>query len=430
MTTSIRTEIITIGDEILIGQTIDSNSAWLGQNLDLLGYQIVQISSIADQSDQIVKALDLAKERADLIIITGGLGPTLDDRTKQTLADYFGMKLIVNDLVMHNIKKILNFRNYPFLQSNMNQALVPEGCMVLNNVAGTAPGMLFQQDSKVIVSLPGVPFEMKTIAENELFPWLLTNLQSEPSLFKMIMTTGFGESILASKLEDWETNLPDHMSLAYLPSPGLVKLRLTAQGKPQEELIANLNFEIEKLNGIIPEAIYSYKHESLEERVGEMLKAINKSVGTVESCTGGTISSLLTSIPGSSAYYKGSIVGYAYETKRDFIGIDQHLLNTEGAVSQSVITQMADQGRRKLNLDYVIASSGIAGPEGGTDEKPVGLVWLAVASSRRIVTKKFHFGNNRSRIITRASLAGLNMLRELIIDEYPEINFVNFHKST
>lgn len=429
MELSIQTEIITIGDEILIGQTVDTNSTWLGQNLDALGYHVVQISSVTDQPEHIARALNQALERADLVVITGGLGPTLDDRTKHTLADFFGMKLVVSDKVLNNIKKILDFRNVPFIKANENQALVPDGCLVLNNLAGTAPGMLFQRDAKVIVSLPGVPFEMKSIAENELFPWLKDNLYSEQRLFKMIMTTGLAESVLASKLASWESGLRDNFSLAYLPSPGIVKLRLTAWGKPKEELMDGLNSEVEKLGDIIPDAIYSYEHESLEERIGLMLKTLKMTVGTAESCTGGTIASLMVSVPGSSEYFKGSVIAYAYETKRDVLNIDQASLNKYGAVSSTVCEKMADQSRRILKVDYSIATSGVAGPGGGTIEKPVGFAWIAVASSKKVVSKQFNFGNHRGRNIARASLAALNMLRQLIIEEHQEHGFADFHKS-
>jgi len=426
---SIQAEIITIGDEILIGQTVDTNSTWLGQNLDALGFQLAQISSIPDQPDQIIRALNQAMDRVDLVVITGGLGPTLDDRTKQTLADFFGMKLVMSDQVLSNIKSILSFRNVPFIKMNENQALVPDGCLVLNNPAGTAPGMLFQKGAKVIVSLPGVPFEMKSIAQDELFPWLRENMQSERRLFQMVMTTGVAESVLAARLDSWESGLKENFSLAYLPSPGIVKLRLTAWGKPQEELQNGLDDEIEKLASIIPETIYSYVHESLEAHVGKMLKRIIMTVGTAESCTGGTIASLLTSVPGSSDYFKGSVIAYAYDTKRDVLNIDQAILNKYGAVSGVVIREMADQGRRMLKVDYAIATSGIAGPGGGTPDKPVGLVWIAVASSKRIISKRFYFGNHRGRNITRASLAGLNMLRQLIKQDYPDEEFGVFHKS-
>jgi len=418
---SIKAELISIGDELLIGQTVDTNSAWLGERLDALGFQIVQISTVSDQPEHIVESLKLAMDRADLVVITGGLGPTLDDKTKQTLAGFFGMKLVVNDHVLKNIKKILSYRNVPFIKANEDQALVPDGCIVLDNPAGTAPGMLFQWNSKVVVSLPGVPFEMKSIAENELFPWLNENLSSERRLFKMIMTTGFAESVLASKLESWENELKDNYSLAYLPSPGIVKLRLTAWGKPQDELLKGLNAEIKKLETIIPDAIYSYTHESLEENIGKLLKSNNMTVGTAESCTGGAMASRLVSIPGSSDYFKGSVIAYAYETKRDILNIDQSKLNKYGAVSRSVCEEMADHSRRLLNVDYSIASSGIAGPDGGTKDKPVGFVWIAVASSKRIMSEKFNFGNHRGRNITRASLAGLNMLRQLIIEEQNDL---------
>lgn len=418
MTNAILAEIITIGDEILIGQTIDTNSSWLGEKLDSLGYQVIQISSIQDKPEMIVSALDLAMERADLVIITGGLGPTKDDRTKQTLCDFFGMKLIFNDQVLDNIQKILSVRDVPIIDINRDQALVPDGCMVLNNPVGTAPGMLFEKGGKVVVSLPGVPFEMIGIAETELFSWLKENMLSQRRLFKMIMTTGFPESVLASKLSDWEDNLPDHLSLAYLPSPGIVKLRLTGEGKGEAVLNEELDFEIAKLNEIIPEAIYSFRHESLQAKVGAMLAKQHRTIGCAESCTGGKLAELITSTPGSSGYFKGSIVAYANEIKTSLLSVDEKLLEEYGAVSKPVIVQMVEQVRALLNVDYAIATSGIAGPDGGTIDKPVGLVWIAVSSKKKTVAQRFHFGNHRGRNVARSSLAGLNMLRKLMIEEH------------
>lgn len=429
MNQSIQAEIITIGDEILIGQTIDTNSAWLGEHLDASGYQVQQITSISDQPSHIVRALHQALSRVDLVIITGGLGPTGDDRTKQSLADFFEMPLKKEEAVLENIRRIFGDRGVPMLQMNENQAFVPDGCLVLNNPQGTAPGMLFQRDGKVVVSLPGVPYEMKSIAEEHLLPWLRKNLPSEPRVFRMIMTTGYAESMLATKLEPWESGLPENFSLAYLPSPGIVKLRLTTWGMPVSEMEVALEEQIEKLEQLIPEAIYSYMPENLEETIGRMLLRLKLSVGTAESCTGGKISSYLTSVPGSSAYFKGSVIAYAYEAKRNLLGIDQAVLNKYGAVSRPVVTAMADQVRRLLHLDYAIATSGIAGPGGGTSEKPVGLVWIAVASSKQIVSRRFHFGNQRDRNIIRASIAGLNMLRLLLLEEHAESLLMDFQKS-
>jgi nicotinamide-nucleotide amidase len=412
---SINTEIITIGDEILIGQTLDTNSAWLGERLNAYGYNVVQVSTIQDKPAHIVRSLDLAKQRADLIIMTGGLGPTKDDRTKKTLAEYFNSELVISNSVLTHIRKLLGSRKVSMNQLNKDQALIPEGCQILNNSEGTAPGMLFRDGKTTVVSLPGVPYEMKSICEKELFPWLRKNVETDAKLFRMVMTTGYPESILAAKLKNWEEHLPDNCSLAYLPSPGIVKLRLNIWGESEDVMETSLEKEINKLQKIIPKAIYSYVHEGIEEKIGEILKKMHRTVGTAESCTGGNIAKMLTSVPGSSAYYKGSVLAYAYETKRDLLGIDQDCLNKYGAVSEQVIRQMAEKARRLLNVDYAVATSGIAGPGGGTDTKPVGTVCLAVASKDQVIAKRFQFGSHRGRNIERSSVAALNILRKIML---------------
>lgn len=414
----IKTEIITIGDELLLGQTIDTNSAWMGQELNAIGCSVVQISSIQDQPQSIIDALDLAQKRADLIITTGGLGPTVDDLTKETLSNYFETRLVRNEKVLKHIQKLLGNRNVPMNQLNIDQALLPEDCEILNNDAGTAAGMLFKKGNKTIVSLPGVPYEMKSICRNELFPWIHLNLKAEKNYFRMVMTTGYPESVLASKIKKWESELPQHCSLAYLPSPGTVKLRISAQGKKESELIADVNEQVEQLRKIVPDAIYSLENESMQEVLHNMLVKSNKWIGTIESCTGGTMAQLITSVPGSSGYFKGSIVSYSNEIKSRIVGVEIDMIEKYGAVSEQIVSELAKNALSILSVDYAIASSGIAGPDGGTPEKPVGFVWLAVASKREVRAQSFEFGNHRGRNIQRSSIAGLNMLRMLIEDEF------------
>lgn len=414
----IPTEIITIGDEILIGQTIDTNSAWLGQELDARGFTVVQISSVSDQPEAIRQAIDLAKRRADVIILTGGLGPTSDDRTKETIAGYFGMKLQENQEVLNHIRELLGSNRVPLNDLNVRQAMLPLGCTVLKNRVGTAAGMLFQSEGKVVVSMPGVPYEMKSIAEYELFPWLETHLVSSKRVFRMVMTTGLPESVLARKLESWEQELPGEFSIAYLPSPGIVKLRVSCTCKDPETTNREMDFQVNKLIDLIPTAVYSTRQESLEETVGRLLVEKKKTVVTAESCTGGTIGELLVSVPGSSAYYLGGIIAYANDVKRSLLGVSQSDILRHGAVSEAVIRQMALQARLRFQADFSIATSGIAGPTGGSEEKPVGLTWVAVSCSSGTYAKTFRFGNHRGRNITRASMAALNMLRLAILGEF------------
>ena len=415
---SLQTEIITIGDELLLGQTVDTNSAWLGQELNAIACQVIQISSISDEPERITVALDLAQERADLIVITGGLGPTIDDLTKVTLAKYFQTPLVLNEDVLKHIKTLLGSRRVPMNQLNMNQANLPKDCLILNNDAGTAAGMLFRKGDKIIVSLPGVPYEMKSICSKELFPWIQQNLKADKDFYRMVMTTGYPESVLASKLEKWEASLPQNCSVAYLPSPGTVKLRISAKGKSESELIDDVNEQIESLTLLIPDAIYSLNNESIQEVINKRLVQSNKWIGTIESCTGGTMAQLITSVPGSSEYFKGSIVSYSNEVKTEIAKLNVKLIEEYGAVSEQVVKELALNALSVLKVDYSIASSGIAGPDGGTTDKPVGMVWLAVASKKKVIAKSFEFGNHRGRNILRSSIAGLNMLRMLIEDEF------------
>ncbi len=413
-------EIITIGDEILIGQTIDSNAAWLGEKLTALGMLVRRVTTISDQPEDITLALDEAMNRADLTILTGGLGPTKDDKTKQTLANNFTMTLVEDSTVLAHIAELFGSRSISMNELNRKQALLPEGCIPLRNSHGTAPGMWFNRAGKVVVSLPGVPYEMKAICENDLFERLANTFALGGSKYRMIMTTGLPESILAKRIEPWENQLPAEFSLAYLPSPGQVKLRLTATAWLENEMVDQLEEQIRKLYQYIPEAIYSVHNQSLAEVVGDLLRKREASLGTVESCTGGKIAELITAIPGASEYYRGSLLAYSNQVKRDIVGVSQQLLLDHGAVSEPVVRQMAEEGRRYFNTDYCVASSGIAGPGGGTADKPVGLVYLAVSSKRATQVERYKFGNHRGRNIIRSSMAGLNLLRRMLLIESQE----------
>ena len=405
-------EIITIGDELLIGQTIDTNSAWIGEQLSLMGVQVYQISAIRDDETHILKALDEAKERVNVVIITGGLGPTKDDITKHTLCKYFKTELVLNSAVFEGLKERYDRYNVPFNTSNQAQALVPKSCTVLPNTRGTASGMWFEENGVIFISLPGVPFEMKGILTDEGFPKLKTYFNTPSILHKTVRTIGIPESKLAEILENWEDSLKENeLKLAYLPAPGFVRLRITGINDHPEK-VALIQQKAAELLALIGDAIYGEEKETLEEVIGRKLLQQNKTVSTAESCTGGSIAKKLTSIAGSSAYFKGSIIAYANEIKINILNVPQQDIETYGAVSQTVVEQMAENARRIMRTDYAIATSGIAGPTGGSEEKPVGTVWIAVASNEKVVSLKYVLPyNNRERNIAVATSYALNFLR-------------------
>ena len=411
----IKAEIITIGDEILIGQIVDSNSAWIAERLNSIGIDVYQITSISDEKHHIINAIDLAKQRADIILLTGGLGPTRDDLTKHTLVEYFNTKLKLNPDLLKHVEELLAARNIKMHQANIDQAYVPENCMCLENKNGTATGMMFEQDDKIIISMPGVPFEMKQIMSDSVLPLLKERFMTSFIVHKTVVTHNFPESKLAHMIEDWEMNLPESIKLAYLPSPGRVRLRLSTKGDDIDAMNSLIDEQVEKLKKIIPGSISSYNGKALEETVGEMLQQIGKTLGTAESCTGGTIAKKITTVPGSSAYFKGSIVAYSNEIKENVLGVSKSALEDFGAVSEQVVREMAEGALRKLNTDYAIATSGIAGPDGGTYDKPVGTTWIAVASRSTTISKLFQFSEHRGINIEKASITGLNMLREMLI---------------
>jgi len=406
-----KAEIINIGDELLIGQVVNTNASWIAAQLTKAGISVVQITTIADDANAIKISLDHAFSRAEIVLISGGLGPTKDDITKKTLAEYFDSKLIFHEPTFEQVKKIFAARQFPVSEVNRQQAMIPDKCQPLFNKNGTAPGMWFEKEGKVAVSMPGVPFEMKAIMEEQVIPKLIRHFQLGVIIHKTVMTTGMPESMLAEKIKTWEENLPAHIKLAYLPQPGIVRLRLSGRGKDGEKLTAEIMEQVEKLKQIVPEIIYGYDDVLLEEVVGQLLVKNNKTVSTAESCTGGYIAHLITSIPGSSDYFEGSVVSYSNRIKSELLGVRPETLEKHGAVSREVVTEMAESARLKLKTDYNIAVSGIAGPAGGTDEKPVGTVWIALAGPEGTETELFHFGEHRGRNIRRAALAALNMLR-------------------
>ena len=404
--------LISIGDELLIGQTINTNAAWLGEQLNLLGFKVIAGLVIPDDKIAIENALNDFSS-ADLIIMTGGLGPTKDDITKHTLCTYFDTELKRNTEIESKIIAYFQSRDLPILQSNKDQALLPEACEVLPNSRGTASGMWFEKNNTIYVSLPGVPYEMKGLITECVIPKLLSRNKDENTLVhRTVRTHGMGESFLAEVIKDWENNLSvDDIKLAYLPSPGIVKLRLSLLGKDGKKIVATLNKHIDLLNKIVPDQVYGYEDDTMEGVVGDLLTAQNASVSTAESCTGGAVAKMITSVSGSSNYFEGSVICYSNICKINQLHVQENALQNHGAVSQEVVEQMAIGVKRKLNTDYGLATSGIAGPTGGTPEKPVGTIWIALATKTGVISKKLNLGYSRDRNIHVTSLSALNLLR-------------------
>jgi nicotinamide-nucleotide amidase len=409
-------EIITIGDELLIGQVIDTNSAWLGQQLSGLGIKLCYKSSISDNKEAIQNALKDAELRSDIIILTGGLGPTKDDITKVTICEYFNTSLVQNDKVLEWVQSIFRFRKMPMLDVNNMQALVPANCEILWNKNGTAPGMWFDVNNKIFISLPGVPFEMKTIFEEEAVPKINSKFKL-PSIFhRTLQTVSIGESFLAKKIEDIENSLPSYIKLAYLPSVGAVRLRFSAYGDDKISLEKEVEEYVKQVYEKISDHIYGEGDASLTQTLGNLLKERKQTISTAESCTGGYIAHQLTSVPGSSSYFMGSIVCYANKIKTQELGVSEDILRNNGAVSEECVIQMAQAVRLKMNTTFGISCSGIAGPDGGTNDKPLGTVWIAIASEKETLAQVFNFGDNRERTIQRTGLMAMDMLRKKILN--------------
>ena len=410
-----KAEIITIGDELLIGQTIDTNSAWIGAELSLAGFDIHRKITIHDNRTDILSTLSEATGKTDVVLITGGLGPTSDDITKPALCEFFSTMLVMNNEVLAMVENMMRRRNFPMNENNRRQAEVPESCIVLTNAAGTAPGMWFEKDGTVFISMPGVPAEMKFIMNEHVLPALKKRFTSQVIQHKNIMTYGTPEAKLAEILSGFEAELPENIKLAYLPSSGIIKLRLTGTGNNRENVAETISNQAKKLYDIIPELIYGEDEESISMVIGKLLRERSKTLCTAESCTGGKIAHMITGVPGSSDYFVGSVVAYSNRVKTQLLGVDKIAVENEGAVSETVVKRMAEGVRRLLDTDYSVATSGIAGPAGGTDKKPVGTIWIAVASGSGVIAEKRCFGNDRDANITRFSLAALDLLRKQII---------------
>lgn len=408
-------EIITIGDEILFGQITDTNSQWISQQLDAAGIRVIRKSSVGDTREEILKILKESEERADIILITGGLGPTNDDITKKTLSDYFNSPLKMNEEALQDVTAFFHKRGRELTDINKQQALLPESSICIRNFWGTAPGIWMERNGKVFVSMPGVPYEMKSLMKENILERLKRKFETPVIFHKIIRCVGIGESFLADKIKDWESNLPEHIKLAYLPSFSEVKLRLTATGDDINKIKQEVEIQTNLVKPLISEFIVGYDDETLSKVIGTILQESNLTLSIAESCTGGYISHLITTVPGSSAYYKGSILAYDNEIKRTLLDVKESTLKSHGAVSEQTVLEMAENVRKKLNTSIGISSSGIAGPGGGTEEKPVGTIWIAYADGKQSVAKKLTLGNDRGINIQFTSIAVLNLLRQTLL---------------
>lgn len=412
-------EIITIGDEILIGQIVDTNAAWMAAELNKAGFEVVQITSVHDDERRITEALDSALERAEVVLFTGGIGPTKDDITKLTLCRYFDSELVFSADVYADIEKLLKNRMRAMNELTKSQAMVPDKAVIISNPIGTAPVTWFDKGEKVVVSMPGVPYEMKRAMEFEIIPRLKKQFQPQAIIHKTLLVAGYPESALALKIAEWENALPVQIHLAYLPHFNIVKLRMSAA---QDDFVSTQN-EIDRqvalLKAILGDAVIAEEDISLEELAGRHLRAAGKMLATAESCTGGHIAHRITTIAGSSAYFKGSVVAYSNEMKTGLLGVDEQVISEYGAVSEEVVSQMAIGVAEKLSADYVIATSGIAGPDGGSDEKPVGTVWIAVGTKDALVSRRFQFSLDRQLNIERTTQMALLMLIEVAKRVFP-----------
>lgn len=416
MTNTIRAEVVTIGDEILFGQITDTNTAWLGTELTNVGIRVVRKTSVGDQADAILDALHEAHQRADILIITGGLGPTKDDITKKTLCTYFDVGMVRNQTALDLVTGFFEKRGRAMTDINRAQADLPANAVYIQNDWGTAPGMWFEHEGRVYVSLPGVPFEMKHLMTNRILPKLIQRFEAPIIRHKMIRTVGLGESFLAERIEAWEDALPDHIRLAYLPSFGGVKLRLTNTGTDSDLIDRELAEQVARVLPLIEKNVIGYDADELETVIGRLLIEKHLTLGVAESCTGGFVSAQITKVPGASAYFQGSVVSYSNNVKINMLGVLPETLNEFGAVSEETIRQMAEGVRRALKTDVGIATSGIAGPDGGTPDKPVGTIWIACATPKRTVTRLLKLGQYRDQNIQLTSNYVLNMLREVVIN--------------
>ncbi len=405
-----KVEIISIGDELLIGQTVNTNATWLGTEFSLRGGSVYHTTVIRDVKDDILEAIDRAFSRVDVIVVTGGLGPTKDDITKYTLCEYFDTELVINKEVLARVRGFFEARGREMLEVNNKQAEMPEKARVLKNEMGTASGMWFDHNGKVLISLPGVPYEMKHLMTERAFPLLMEQFDMKAIYHRTLQTQGIGESYLAQRIEDIETDIRNNgFGLAYLPSSSQVRLRISSERSELNEI--KIEGYLKQIEERLPQYVFGREQDRLSEIIGNWMLKNKKTIGTVESCTGGAIASEIVSVSGSSEYFMGSMVTYSYELKSKLVGVNMDDIQNDGAVSESVVRQMAEGGREALGVDYCIAASGIAGPNGGTEDKPVGTVWIGIAGPESTSAQKFLFGDQRDRNIERTVLTALNLLR-------------------
>lgn len=405
-------EIITIGDELLIGQTVDTNSAWMAKQLNAIGVSVYQITSVSDESSHILNALKEAGERSDLVLITGGLGPTKDDITKQTLCQYFDTHLVMREDIRERIEAYFNARGIPVLDTNRKQAEMPAKATIIPNAKGTAQGMWFEKDNTVYVSMPGVPYEMKCIMEDHLLALIQQKFKRPHIEHHTIQTSGIGESMLADIIQDWENSLgAEDIRLAYLPSPGIVKLRLTSIGEDKITIQSKVLRKAGELKLLVSQYVFGEGDDQIEEVIGKLLEERQMTVSTAESCTGGTIASYITRRPGSSAYFLGSVVAYHNDVKMSMLGVKAETLEKHGAVSAETVKEMAEGVRKRLNTTFGVATSGIAGPGGGTETKPVGLIYVAVSGPQGTVIEELNFRSDRELNVLRTTRSALSLLR-------------------
>lgn len=408
--------ILTIGDELLYGQTVNTNAAWLGEHLAQIGIRVYEVLTVSDEEAHIIDGLQRLKNTGDLILITGGLGPTNDDVTKKALCKFFGVGMKMNEVILGALEDFFLKRGLPLRENNRQQAMLPENCLALRNTRGTAWGMWFEERGKVFVSMPGVPYEMKQIMTDEVMPKIKKTFPLPAIVHKNILTAAIPESFLSEKLTQFEAQLPADIRLAYLPSAGKVKLRLTASGSDRKMLEKRISEQVEKIKAAAGRYIYGYDDDVFEAAVGKILLKHNKTISTAESCTGGYIAHLITTVPGSSDYFKGAVIAYANEAKTALLGVQESTLQRHGAVSEQTVMEMLRGATDALKSDYGIAVSGIAGPGGGTPQKPVGTIWVAVGSSEKIKTKLLHLPGSREQNIQWTAVVALEMMRKYLVD--------------
>ncbi|SEJ46379.1 competence/damage-inducible protein cinA [Cyclobacterium xiamenense] len=414
---SVNAEIISIGDELLYGQIMDTNSKWLSEEMDKIGIRVVRRTTVGDDEKSLLDAFNAASRRADVILMTGGLGPTKDDLTKQLLAAYFGSSLTLFPDALEDVRRLFESRGKELTPTNRGQAYLPSNCTYIRNAVGTAPGMWFEEAGKIWMSMPGVPHEMKYLMEQEVIPRLKKAYRLPVIYHKLIRTVGIGESWLSDLISEWEEKLPDHIRLAYLPSLGEVKLRLTGFGTDQDRIASEVEEQIDRLKPLIPQYIYGYNQETLPVAIGHLLTQRGETLALAESCSGGYIAHLITGIAGSSNYFNGGIIPYHNAYKEQLLGVSGAVLLREGAVSEATVIEMATQVREKFNASYGLSSSGIAGPGGGTEEKPVGLVWIACHNGQRCFTRKLQLTQDRTVNIHLTAVAALNLLRQTVLQQ-------------